>query len=59
MLQFKTLSRCSEPVKFAVFYVVLNSMQCGQNWMNFVSYDMGCMALYVMLFLLLLLLVIP
>ena len=52
MLMFKVLSRCSEPVKFAFFYVVTELMKFGRDMARLIGYGLGCMALGVILFML-------
>ena len=52
MLKFNVLSRCSEPVKFAVCYVLSELMHYGLDLALLVFYGLGCVALGATLFLL-------
>ena len=52
MLISIVLPRCSEPVKFAVVYLLAELLHFGRDLELLVRYGMGCVALGVILFLL-------
>ena len=52
MLKFNVLSRCSEPVKFAVYYVLSELLHYGCDLALLVFYGLGCVVLGVTLVLL-------